>query len=88
MNALVNWLREEWRLMRLKNWATEYHVPASEIYPCTSADPRVQHTLKRLEQARQVMRRRRMRCLLTGKEYVGSSQTDLRLAFDKVRAVR
>lgn len=88
ISSLARWLREEWRLIRLRTWADGAYATPTAPAPCTRADPRCARTLARLAQARAELKRMK-RGLADGREVPEQflSRTDVRATFDSVRRV-
>lgn len=83
--ALIAWLRNEWRLMRLDNWSGE-EMGAQSYRPCSSEDPRCQQTIERLAECRERMKRMKAG-LLDGSRFTDSASTDVAATIHKARTV-
>lgn len=86
MNALINWLREEWRLMWAHSWEGEQMAVDPVPHPCSSEDPRCAVTLARLKECRERMARMRSG-LLDGRTFTNSASTDVAATIHKARTM-
>ena len=88
MTALLNWLREEWRLMRLNSWQNEPMGPKHDFLPCSSEDPRCAETIQRLAECRERMRRMRSGLLdAPERKFTDAASTDVAATIRKAQAV-
>lgn len=82
--TFLDYLREEWRLMRLRHWGAEYHAANRA---CTKDDPRCAALLARLQEARERMDRLHIPRMLKGKA-LNMHATDVQQTFDAMARLK
>lgn len=85
LNAFVNWLREEWRLMRLADWGDGKYREGP--HPCSHDHPSVKALAEKQSAVRDQMRRLKMH-LHDGKRVTNAAATDIRVTIDQAKRMK
>lgn len=87
LNAFVNWLREEWRLMRLADWGDGKYREGP--HPCSHDHPSVKALAEKQAAVAAQMRRMRMRLVDSkDRKYANSDFTDIRVTIDQAKRMK
>lgn len=85
--GLLDWIRNEVRLLGLDSWASEnMRVSEPAFHPCSSEDPRCAETLAKLADCRDRMKRMKAG-VLDGRAVTCSASTDVAATMRRARAV-